>query len=90
MARYFLHLRDGTNELLDPEGREFPTLEVMRDAVLFTARDLIAGDVRNGLVDFRFRIDVHDETGAIVYSFPFKHAFSIVPEDAETNSPLPA
>lgn len=91
MARYFMHLRDGTNELLDPEGREFPTLEALRNEVLYTARDLLAGDVRNGLVDFRFRIDVHDEAGEIVYSLPFKHALSIIPEDdADTFSSLPA
>ncbi len=88
MARYFMHLRDGTHELLDPEGREFATLEALRNAVLFTARDLLAGDVRNGLVDFRFRIDAHDETGAIVYSLPFKHALSIIPEGAETYSSM--
>ena len=78
MARYFMHVRDGTDELLDPEGLEFPTLEAMRRAALVTARDLIAGDVRDGRIDLRFRIDVHDETGAIVYSLPFKHALSII------------
>ena len=88
MARYFMHLRDGTHELLDPEGREFATLEAVRKAVLFTARDLLAGDVRNGLVDFRFRIDAHDETGAIVYSLRFKHAFSIIPEGSGALSSL--
>jgi hypothetical protein len=89
MARYFLHLRDGTNELLDPEGREFWSPDALRNAVLFTARDILAADLRNGLVDLRFRIDAQDVTGAIVYSLPFKHAFSMVPEDAETSSSLP-
>jgi hypothetical protein len=82
MARYFMHLRDGVDEVVDPEGREFATLEDLRTAVMFCARDLIAGDVRNGVIDFRFRIDAEDEHGVIVYTLPFKHAFSIIPEPA--------
>ena len=80
MARYFMHLRDGTEELLDPEGLEFPCLEALRDAVLVAARDLLTGDVRNGILDLRFRIDAEDEGGAIVYTLPFKHAVNIIPE----------
>ena len=81
MARYFMHLRDGTDELLDPEGREFQSLAALRNAVLFTARDLLMGDMRNGIIDLRFRIDAEDEGGKIVHTMPFKHALNIIPED---------
>ena len=37
-------------------------------------------DVRDGVLDLRFRIDAHDETGAIVHTMPFKHAVNIIPE----------
>ena len=80
MTRYFLHLRDSTDEVLDPDGSEFEDMEAVRNAVMVNARDLIAGDVRNGLVDFRYRIDAENEAGQVVYSLPFKHAVSIVPE----------
>ena len=79
MARYFMHLRDGTEELLDQDGREFPSLGALRDAVLFTARDVMMGDLRDGLLDLRFRIDAEDERGAIIYTLPFEHALSIIP-----------
>ena len=79
MSRYFMHLRDGTEELLDPDGREFPSLAALRDAVLITARDLLMADVRDGLLDLRFRIDAEDEGGAIVYTLPFSHAVNIIP-----------
>ena len=82
MARYFMHLRDGTEQLLDPEGLEFPTIEALRKAVLVSARDLMTGDVREGVIDLRFRIDAEDEDGVIVYTLPFKHAVSIIPEAA--------
>jgi hypothetical protein len=82
VARYFMHLRDGTEQLLDPEGLEFATIELVRKAALVSARDLMTGDVREGVLDLRFRIDVEDEGGEIVYSLPFKHALSIIPEAA--------
>ena len=85
MARYFMHLRDSTDELLDPEGREFSTLEALQHAVLFAVRDLMSGDVLNGRLDLRFRIDAHDDAGAIAYSLPFKHALKIIQEDDTAN-----
>ena len=90
MAHYFMHLRDGAQELLDPEGREFPTLEALRAAVLFTARDLVTGDVRNGFIDLRHRIDAHDDGGAIVHSLGFKHAVNIIGEGDSGPSSLAA
>jgi hypothetical protein len=82
VARYFMHLRDGVDELLDPDGQEFADVEAVRGAVLFAVRDLMAGDIRNGVLDFRFRIDAEDEHGKLVYSLPFKHALNIIPEVA--------
>jgi hypothetical protein len=81
LTRYFMHLRDSIDECLDPEGKEFDDMESLRKAVIFTVRDLMAGDIREGIIDFRFRIDAEDESGEIVYSLPFKHALSIVPEE---------
>ena len=80
MARYFLHLRDSVDELIDADGRDYADLETLKEAVLFTARDLMSGDIRNGIVDFRYRIDAEDANGGIVYSLPFKHALNIIPE----------
>lgn len=80
MARYFMHLRDGTEELLDPDGVEFGSTDALRKAVMTTARDLMSGDVERGVVDLRFRIDAEDEAGTLIYSLPFKHAVSIIPE----------
>jgi hypothetical protein len=82
VAKYFMHLRDGVDETLDPDGMEFASLELLRAAVLFAARDLMAGDIRNGVIDLLFRIDAEDEGGAIVYTLPFRHALNIIPEVA--------
>ena len=52
----------------------------MHKATLVAARDLMTGDIRTGVIDFRFRIDVEDEAGEIIYTLPFKHAINIIPE----------
>jgi hypothetical protein len=80
MARYFLHLRDGTEQVLDPEGIDFPSMDALRKAVLLNVRSLICGDVTNGLIDLRFRIDAENAAGEIVYTLPFKHAINVIPE----------
>jgi hypothetical protein len=77
-----MNLRDGTEELLDPDGVDYPSLDALRAAVLATVRDLMSGDLRGGVIDLRFRIDAEDEAGVIVYSLPFKHAVNIIPEAA--------
>lgn len=66
--------------MLDMDGREYSDLDALRAAVLLNARDCIAGDIRSGIIDLRFRIDAEDEGGKVVYSLPFKHAFSLIPE----------
>ena len=75
-----MHLRDSVDELLDPEGTHYDDLEALRLAVVGNARDLIAGDIRNGILDLRYRIDAEDAGGNLIYRLPFKHAFSIIPE----------
>ena len=77
MALYFLHLRDGTSELLDPEGQEFATLPALRTAVLATVRDLMMGDIRKGVLNLRLRLDAQDKTGKIVHTLPFGRAVTI-------------
>lgn len=57
VARYYMQLRDGTDELLDPEG-----------IVLLSVRDLISGDVVSGEADMRFRVDAEDRDGVFTRS----------------------
>lgn len=81
MARYYLQLRDAKDELLDPEGIEYADIDELRKAVLSGARDLISGDIRNGEIDMRFRIDAEDRDGLIVYTLTFKEAVRIISDE---------
>jgi hypothetical protein len=77
MPRYFLHQRDGVDEILDPDGTQFETLDELRRSVLAGARDLMSADVKQGKLDLRYRIDAENEAGQLVLSIPFKEAVSI-------------
>jgi hypothetical protein len=78
MPRYFMHLRDSTDEVLDPEGLEVSP-EAIQGAALLAARDCIAEDVRTGRIELKYRIDVHDGQGAVVHTISFADAVEIVP-----------
>jgi hypothetical protein len=77
MARYFLHLRDGADELLDPEGDDFSNAEAMQKQVLLSARDVIAGDARLGEINLAQRIDAETDTGVIVHTLEFEDAVAV-------------
>ena len=81
MTRYYMQLRDGTDHLLDPDGIEYANLDDLRKNVLIAVRDLISGDVRNGVIDLRFRIDAEDRDGVIVYTLGFSEAVNIIPDE---------
>lgn len=78
MARFYFHLRDDVNEVLDSEGVECPNAEVIATKALAAARDLIAADAKSGAIDMRYRIDVEDTQGEPVHSVQFEDAVSIL------------
>jgi hypothetical protein len=78
MPKFFFHLRDGTDEMLDHEGVSVP-LEAVTGAALLQARDCIAGDVKSGRLDLHYRIDVQDEAGRVVHTVKFVDALEIAP-----------
>ena len=77
MTRYFLHLRDGTEVLLDPDGSEFESEEALAAAMLRNVRDLMKGDVETGLLDLSFRLDAETADGRVARSLPFAEAIEI-------------
>lgn len=88
MTRYFMQLRGGAKEILDPEGCEFSSLSALREGVLLTAQDILAADVRLGFLDLRLRIDAEAENGEIVHTLHLKNALEIIPSDRSANPRL--
>ncbi|WP_375428921.1 DUF6894 family protein [uncultured Sphingomonas sp.] len=83
MAHYFLHLRDHTDELLDPDGLELANMGAVKKAVLEGARDVIASDIKEeGVMDLRYRIEAENDAGQVVHCLTFKSAVHVIPEAA--------
>jgi hypothetical protein len=81
VARYYMQLRDSTEQLLDPEGIEYADMDTLRKKVLIAVRDMISEDVKSGVIDLRFRIDAEDRGGEIVYTLGFAQALHIIADD---------
>jgi hypothetical protein len=80
-----MQLRDGSDEFLDGDGIEMP-LEAVASATLHAARDCIAGEVPDGLVDLNYRIDVENDVGTVVHSLRFIDAVRFKPLRGELRS----
>jgi hypothetical protein len=71
MARYFLHLTEGTQVSADTEGIQLPDLAAMEKVAFCSARDLIAEAVRMGEHNYQGHLDVDDEHGDRVLTLRF-------------------
>lgn len=77
MPKYYMHLRNSTDEILDTDGIDIPE-DAVEAVASKNARDCMAGDARAGRIELGHRIDVHDEFDAMVYSVTFAEAIEIV------------
>jgi hypothetical protein len=82
MSLYYFHLRDGTDVLLDEEGREMDETDGIAAAALIEARSIISADANLGYIKLDQRIDVEDERRHIVHSLEFADAVEIIPPKA--------
>ena len=85
MSKYFFHLLDDFEVLIDPEGREVEDGQVGA-AALEEARAMIAADARSGRIDLRQSIEVRDSAGKVVHRIDFVDAVEIVGPDQEADA----
>jgi hypothetical protein len=78
MARYFLHLKNSVDEVLDQEGTELSE-DAVRRLALRSARECIAEDVKAGRIDLHYRIEVFNESEELVHTLQFRDAAEMVP-----------
>ena len=77
MDTYYFHLRDGTDLLLDPDGRSLPSLSAVAGAALFEARAIISADAMAGRIQLNQSIEVEDKLGRMVCRVAFADAVVI-------------
>lgn len=78
MALFFFHLRDGVDRLLDPDGRDLPDIQAVKQSSLREARGLISHEALCGQINMAQAIEVEDDVGVIVHRLDFHKAVTIV------------
>lgn len=77
MARYFFHLVDGRETLIDPDGRDVEDVAALGDLAIRDARAIISHDALAGHVRLDQAIEIRDEKGRLVLRLPFRDAVNI-------------
>ena len=83
MPHYFFHFYDGHEWLIDAEGIEMVDAAAIPAMALYQARDVMAGDIRNGKLDLNQIIEVDDNVGGAVHALPFSEALRLKPLAAD-------
>jgi len=78
MPLYYFHLRDGTDVLLDHEGRELEGHDAIVATTLAEARDMLSAEARAGRLCLDQVIDVEDQSGIVVHQLAFADALTII------------
>ena len=76
MPLYYFHLYNDVISI-DREGRELPDLEAAHANGIREARAMMIETVGQGRINFSHRIDIADESGAVIDSVIFAEAVRI-------------
>ena len=77
MSRYFFHLCDGHDTLIDPEGREIGDFSMISHMTLREARGMISQDAIGGRIMLDQHIEVRNADGKLVHQLSFRDAVTI-------------
>lgn len=77
MPRYFFHLCDGHETLIDPDGREIPDPSLISHFALQEARAIVSHDALDGRIKLDQHIEVRDSSGLVVHQLQFVDAIKI-------------
>jgi hypothetical protein len=76
MPRYFFHIYERGQALLDSEGSELESIDAAREEAIAAARELMSTDVLSGLAPDGRRFVVTDERDVVVFDLPFEQAIA--------------
>lgn len=76
MPRYFFHLHNDV-VAMDEEGVDLPDREAARANGIKEAREIMLETVSQGRINFSHRIDIADESGAVLESVTFGEAVAV-------------
>jgi len=76
-VKYFFHLCNEDETVLDVEGRTFDSPDQVQRAALDAARDIMSSEVRSGHLKLDQRIDVVDQRNFVAHTLQFRDAVRI-------------
>lgn len=76
MPHYYFHLYNDIVSM-DEEGVDLPDLEAARANGIREAREMMLETVAEGRINFSHRIDIADESGAVVDTVTFAEAVKV-------------
>ena len=79
MPRFFLHVCNGTGFLEEEEGVELADEAAARKAAIAGARDLMASEIRDGVLNLASFIEVEDEAHEHLFTLTFAEAVRVQP-----------
>jgi hypothetical protein len=79
MARFYLHVINGTGRAPDEEGVELADAQAAEARAVEGIRSILSDEAKAGRMDLDGRIEISDESGAIVRTVSFEDALEIRP-----------
>ena len=76
MPRFFFHLYNDVFAA-DEEGRELPDADAARAVAVAEAREMMADGVLKGEITLSHRIEIADESGAVVGTVAYRDAVAV-------------
>ena len=86
-VRYYMHVSNGNGFVEDEEGVELPDAETARKEAITAARDVMAGDLRDGSLDLTSFIEVEDENHDLLFTLTFGEAVTVRTEGEPVRRP---
>lgn len=77
MPSFYFHVCNGNGFVADEEGQELPDTEAARSVAIKSARDVMAGDLRDGRLDLTAFIEVEDEAHNRLFTLTFADAVAV-------------
>jgi hypothetical protein len=85
MARFYLNLINGTGSAPDEEGVELADVQAAEARAIEGIRSILADEAKAGRLDLDGRIEIANESGAILRIVRYEEAFDIRPAGARAS-----
>jgi hypothetical protein len=77
MPRYYFHVCNGDGFTTDEDGQELPDIHAARATAITGLRDILASELKDGVLKMASFIEIEDENRALLMTVPFIEAVMV-------------